>query len=126
GSGAGHQWRGYRIDAAVHFDYALGVQLVPPAAQGLESGRREVNECLAAVARVDTHDQGQVQQRQCLQENVQWSERVDCQTGLDAVFMDQAQGAVQVNRRFRMHGQYVRAGSRERADVAFRFADHQV
>ena len=84
------------------------------------------NKALAAEARVDRHDEDEVDVGGDLLERGHRRRRVEHDAGLRAERLDGVDRAMQMGQDFDVHRHHRRAGLDERVEVAIRIRDHQV
>src|SRR5207302_1893350 len=89
-------------------------------------GQRRVEEALATEARVDAHDEHQVDLVDHILEHLQRRGGIDREAGLAAGGADQLQRAVDVERRLGMEADEIGAGGRERLHQRIHRLHHQV
>ena len=114
------------LDPAVHLQANFQLGFIDDAAGLLELGQGRGDELLTAEARVDRHQQHQVDLVDDPVEHIQRRGRVEYDTGLAAALADQAQGPVQVTGGFRMDADQACAGFGKIGDDAVDRLDHQV
>ena len=115
-----------RLDAAVHFQFDVGVHLVNHLPRPRDFGRAGGNVLLAPEARVDRHDEQQVNVGQNLLHRYQRRGRVEGHTSPRAQLLDALHGTVKVHARLHVDGDDVRPRPDEVFQVAVGLLNHQV
>jgi hypothetical protein len=122
-----HRQRGrLEVDAAIDLELTMSVALLQQVPCPLNFRQHAVDEALPTEARVDGHDQQQVDVGEDVFDRRGGRRGVEAHSGLFLVLFDQLHGPMQMRRGFLMDDDDVGTRLNERLDVALRLLDHQV
>src|SRR5882762_5890821 len=114
------------LDAAVDLEPDIPARGVNEFARALDLPQRRVNEALATKARIDAHDEHQIDLIENVLEHLERSGRIEGQPRAAARRLDQAQGPIHVQRSFGMEADHVGAGGDEAVDERIHRPHHQM
>lgn len=111
---------------AIHLDFTVGVQARTEVLEAGDAVETTLDERLTTESGIDTHDERQVDQWECLFKDVEWCQGIDSQTCFQATTLDGLKGTVMVLGSFSMDCDVIGSCRFEIGKVALWKRDHQV